>query len=750
MLRTSGLPVRGQLYGGWEKGGSGIIGHYLSACAQMECATGDPELKRRVNYLVSEMARAQSANGDGAIYGFENDKQNWFAALSRGEVVPMTVAGWYVEHKYMAGLRDAWLVSGNLQARDVLIKMCDWCVRVTDKLTPQAWEAMFRMGISEFGAPHEILADVYAETGNKKYLDLAKKFRQPNVFDPMLRGDTSPTTGAHANATIAKYLGYERIYEVTGDQDWHTASRNFYNDVVGNRSWATGGNSQWEHFFAPGEEAAKADEICGPETCNTYNILKMTGQMYSLDPQSSTVDFSERALYNSILPSISPDGGFVYYTPQRPGHYRVFSLPKDAFWCCVGTGMENHAKYGEMVYAHSNNRLFVNLFVASELDWRDMGLKLRQDTQFPRADTSSFSLVLAKPQRFTLSVRYPAWVAPDALKLSVNGKGQAITSKPGTYINVSRLWKSGDRVAITLPMRVRVEMMPGKDARAAFFYGPILLAGKLGAHGLTRADFLGGGGVLNPVPGSSAGQLAEKKLPITDFPVVLGASDRAPSNGQLASRLSPVSGQPLQFHLNGTSSAHPVTLAPLYEVDYERYTTYWPVMDAAQLLVRREAEQTQVAWESHQNAEAMRADLEGVTLDRVVIGNAASETAHNLASQGSSSGGKGDDHWRDATGFFSYELKVSPTAPVALRVRYYGGDGGREFDIVVNGHVIATQQLAARRQGKPLFGVYPVPVQLTRGQDKITVRFQPKAGKTAGGVFDLRTIRGVPNTRLLQ
>ena len=755
MLRTSKLPVKGKAYGGWESGGSGIIGHYLSACAQMERATGDAELKRRVDYIVSEMARAQAANGDGGLYGFENDKNNWFPALKRGEVQEMTVAGWYVTHKYMAGLRDAWLVSGNTQARDVLIKMCDWAIDVTKNLTPAAWDTMFRMGISEFGAPHEILADVYAETGDSKYLQLAEKFMQSNIFLPMEKGDTKPTTGAHANAAIAKYLGYERIYELSGDKIWYDASHNFYQDVVNNRSWANGGNSQWEHFFAPGGEPQKVDEICGPETCNTYNMLKMAGQFYALDGRANELDYYERALYNSILPSLSPDGNFVYYTPQRPGHYRVFSLPEDAFWCCVGTGMENHAKYGEMIYTHSDNRLMVNLFVASELNWKEKNLKLRQNTQFPNANNSELTLTLAAPQQMTLSVRYPSWVATGALQISVNGRAQKVTGRPGEYVDVKRVWKNGDLVNITLPMQVRVEMLPGADAsekHAAYFYGPILLAGQLGTKGLQKANFFGGSNVLQPTPGSAAGQLAHEKLPISDFPVLLDTPNVSQTPEQLAKLLSPIKNQPLRFQLAGTNSDAPVILAPLYDVVYERYTIYWPLMTRAQFAEFRQNERAQFAYEARQLGEEKRVDLDDVTLDRVFIGDIASEQAHKFASEQSSSGGSGelnDGHWRDAKAYFSYQMKVAPNVPVALRVRYYGGDAGREFDILVDGKVIATQQLAGKRSGSPLFGVYPLSAELTRGKDHVTVRFQAKAGNTAGGVFDVRTIQATPETRLL-
>ena len=753
ILRASGLPAKGELYGGWEAGGSGIIGHYLSACAQMQAATGDAELGRRVDYIVSEMARAQHANGDGGLYGFENDKKNWFPALKRGEVQTMTVAGWYVTHKYMAGLRDAWMIAGNGEARDVLLKMSDWAVAVTANLTPAAWEKMFHMGISEFGAPHEILADVYAATGEARYLELAKQFEQPDIFEPMAAGDTSPTTGAHANAAIAKYLGYERIHELTGERKWLDASRHFYEDVVANRSWAGGGNSQWEHFFAPEQESSKLNEICGPETCNSYNILKMTGQFYALDGRADHFDFYERALYNSILPTLSPDGNFVYYTPQRPGHYRVFSLPYDAFWCCVGTGMENHAKYGELIFARAGDRLMVNLFVASELNWAEKGLKLRQQTEFPRLQTSQFTMTLDAPQQLTLSVRYPAWVAAGALKISVNGIAQKVTARPGEYADIARVWKNGDKISVSLPMSVRVEMARGADAtseHAAFFYGPVLLAGKWGPRGLVKANFLGGNTDVYPDAGTVSGQLAHEKLPISDFPVVLRAANTKTLPAQLAALLKPVAGQSLRFELVGTSSAEPVVLAPFYDVVYERYTLYWPVMDAAQLAEFTRRERAEFAYEARQLAEEKRADLDQVTLDRVFIGDIASEQAHKFASDRSASGGAGDNRWRDAQGFMSYQMKVAPDAPIAVRARYYGGDAGRKFDITVDGQTIATQTLDARRTGAALFGVYPIPVEITRGKTSVTVRLQPSNGGTAGGIFDLRTIRADEKTAPLQ
>ncbi len=726
MRRAAGLKPKAPPYGGWDSGGSGTVGHYLSGAAQMAQATGDPALKKRVDYVVSEMAACQKAGGSGGLWASPWDR-DWFADLGRGNVRAMNTTPWYTTHKTLAGLRDAYLVVGSVQARGVLVKMADWCVAVTSTLTDDQFQHMLGDAgtMGEFGGPHEVLADVYAVTGDRKYLTLAERFKHRVIFDPLARGDASVLTGQHANTEIPKFVGYERLYQLTGDKTYGDAARNFWEDVTAHRSWANGGDSQWEHFFAPRASEGKMLEISGPETCNTYNMLKLTQTLYTRAPSARFMDYYERALYNHILPSEAPGGGFVYYTPMRPGHYRVFSRDFDAFWCCVGTGMENHGKYGAMIYAQAKDRLYVNLFIPSVLTDRAHGLTLRQETRFPEEPKTRLTLTLARPQKLTLSLRCPAWVAPGALSVSANGHAVKTAAKPGSFIDIARVWKTGDRVEMALPMRLTTEPLPGSKQYAAFFYGPVLLAGRLGTEGLTPADFHGGGPFDAPI--ERAGQTAAKKIPESHVPVFVGTLADA------LHKIAPVSGRPLTFQTRGLARPADVTLVPFYRLFFERYALYWNVL-------------TPDAY-AHQQAQATqeRRDidtLEARTVDHVRIGEAASEAAHALASDRSHTGGAGEPftHWRDAQGWFGYTLKVQTDQPAALRCVYWGSDAGRTFDILVDGTKIATQTLSGARPGEYLPVTYPLPDALTRGKTQITVRFEPRNRAPAGGLFDLRVV----------
>lgn len=720
MRQMAGLKPKASHYEGWDSGGSGMIGHYLSAAAQMAQATGDPELRRRVAYIVAEMAAIQTVNGDGGLYDSPWSKA-WFSKIAAGHVEPANTTPWYVMHKTLAGVRDAWLLCGDEQAREVLVKMGNWAIQTTAKLRDTQWQEMLgppqQMG--EFGGPHEPLADIYAVTGDAKYLKLAERFRHNIIFDPVARGDVTVLNGQHANTEIPKFIGYERIYELSGEPLWHTAALNFWHDVTAERTWANGGNSQWEHFYAPAEFPAKMQEICGPETCNTYNMLKLTQELYTTNPASDYIDYYENALYNHILPSEAPGGGFVYYTPMRPGHYRVYSRPYDAFWCCVGTGMENHGKYGAMIYAHSTapaatKRLYVNLFIPSVLTWKEKGLMLRQDTTLPEQPKTLLTLTLQQPKKLTLSIRYPVWATGHSPQISVNGKFIKIAAQPNSYINITRRWKSGDRVAVTLPLRVTTQKLPGGADYAAFFYGPVLLAGPLGTEGLTKDDFYGGGGF------ETSGQLASKTLPLDKVPSLLGTPAEA------AAHVARIPGPALAFRTQDMGQPHDVTLIPFYDLHFQRYALYWPFKTPTQVA---EAQIKPAVWDAR-------------TIDRVEIGEAASEAAHQLASDHSRTGAglAPFTHWRDATAWFSYQMKVPADQPVALRCAYFGSDTGRTFDISVDGKVIATQHLIGEKPGEVLYVNYPIPLEFTKGKAHITVRFEAKQGTLAGGVLDCRIV----------
>ncbi len=721
MRRIAGLQPKGKQYGGWDAGGSDTVGHYTTACSLMYAATGDPEMKRRAEYMVSQMAAVQQALGTGAILNRESEARDYWPRIAAGEVPPMPVGPWYHQHKIMSGLRDAWLYCGSAKAREVWLKQADWWVAVTAKLTPEQWQAMLA---PEHGSPHEPLCDAYALTGERKYLDLAMKFKHTKLFDPLAAGDGSALDNIHANTQFPKFTGYERIWELTGEKPWHDAAVNFWNEVVHRRSWVNGGNSQWEFFFPPEQFEAKVTERAGPETCNTYNMLKLTRKLYLADPRVEYVDYYERGLYNHILSSEHPDrGGYVYFTSMRPGHYRIYSSDEDSFWCCVQTGMENHAKYGEMIYARAADRLMVNLFIASEVTWKDKGLRLTQATRFPDANTSSLALTLEHPTEMTLSVRIPGW-ATGPVVLKVNGKPANVPVTPGSYADIRRTWKSGDRVDIALPMQLRVEMLPRSKDYLAYLYGPILLAGALASDDLTQSDY------ISDASGRNAGS---KLMPALQVPVLIGTV------GQAAAGLTRVPGNTLAFKTKGIARPADVTLVPFYRIHDQRYSIYWQVLDA-------QAYEAMKAKIEADEREAKR--LDEITIDRVQPGVEGSESAHRIQSERSNAGDGPEPYlrWRDAGGWFSYDLAVPADGPVSLHCAYWGSDTGRTFDVLVDGQRIATQELTAAHSGQFFTVDYPLAPETTKGKSHTTIRFEAKPGSIAGGLFDLRVLRrGTPS-----
>ncbi len=722
MRRVAGVPspVRDG-YGGWDgNNGSQSIGHYLSACSMMAAATGDPEVRRRVDAVVDAIAACQAARPDGAVFASRRDA-DWFEAAVRGDVRPPEITPWYLMHKNLAGLRDAWLHCGNARARETLVRLADACVTLTANLTPAQWQVVLG---PEHGGPHEVLADVSAITGDPKYLTLARKFRHPRLFDPMLKGDEPALYNIHANTQFPKFIGYERIYELTGETAWHDAACHFWEAVTSHLSWVNGGNSQWEGFFPPAEFPAKVVETCGPETCNTYNMLKLTRQLFLMEPRVKYLDYYERGLYNHLLASQDPEhGGFVYYTSMRPGHYRVYSNEHDAFWCCVGTGMENHARYGELIYAHKNDDLYVNLFIASELRWAARGLTLQQETRFPDEDRTTLAFRLDRPARLTLKVRWPGWVAPGRMAVRVNGAPapEVASAGPGSFMALTRTWQTGDTVAIDLPKVVTAEFLPYSQAQGrpyvAFLAGPVVLAAPLGAAGLGPADF------------HTSDPLAAKALPLTAAPALEASA------GNPAERVEPLSAPATNFRLKTLGRPDEVKLVPLFRVHHERYVIYFRVLGSAAYAaeVARQAE-----------AERAERELDRLTVDRVYPGDDTSESAHHLKGEHLAAGLGSGKRWRHAgDGWFSYELKVAPDRPQALVCTYWGPDRGpRTFDILVDGRRVATQSLKGDHP-EGFFDVrHNLPPEFTRGRSTITVRFQAHSGNVAGGLFGLRVIDG--------
>ncbi|MDQ2799969.1 MAG: glycoside hydrolase family 127 protein, partial [Armatimonadota bacterium] len=679
--------------------------HYLSALSLAYQATGEAQIKTRINYIVGELAQCQEKNGNGYVSAIPGGKAMFAdVAAGKGDGVHRGWVPWYTMHKLFAGLRDAYVDTGNAQAKDVLVKLSDWAVATTANLSDDQWQIMLDQ---EHGGMNEVLADVYALTGDPKYLALSRKFYQKAVLDPLTQREDK-LAGLHGNTQVPKLIGLARLYELTGDPKDRTAASFFWDRVVQTRTYAIGGNTDGEHFDAPGALSHHLSPVTA-ETCNTYNMLKLTRHLFQWTPTAQYADFYERALYNHILASQDPKRGMMtYYVSLKPGHFKTYSSPTDSFWCCVGTGMENHVKYGDSIYFHDADSLYVNLFIPSVLSWRAKGLTVRQETRFPESDTTHLTLSCAQPVKAALRVRYPSWA--HGMTVAVNGHPQAVANKPGSYVSLARTWKTGDRIDIKLPMNLHTEPMPDDPTKVAVLFGPLVLAGQLGSDGLAP-----------PIPYTTGDQGAYFRVPDPPVPVLVTSADKP-----LTAAIHPVAGQTLTFRTAGLGKPNDVTLKPFYSTYFGRYTVYWDTF-------------TPDAWHAREAAykaeqERLR-ELSARTVDEIKMGEQQPEHDHNLQSLNSNTGPYmgpfGETHWRDAGagGWFSFDLKTLPDAPQDLVCTYWGGEtGNRSFDILIDGTKIAAQILHEDKPGQFFDRSYPIPQELLAGKEKVTVRFQPKPG----------------------
>ncbi len=697
------LEPKAEVYGGWESQtiAGHSLGHYLSACALLYANEKNPAVNERVEYIVDELALCQKKNGNGYLAAIPNGKRV-FAEVARGEIrsAGFDLNGawvpWYTLHKVMAGLRDVYLYCGNRKALTVLVKMTDWADQTTAHLTEEQWQKMLAC---EHGGMNEVLADVYALTGEEKYLNLAKKFYHKHVLDPLAAREDR-LAGLHANTQVPKVVGAARIYELTGEQTFQTIADFFWDRVVHHHSYVNGGNSSYESFGPPDRLNDRVHDTT--ETCNTYNMLKLTRHRFAWQPEARKMDYYERALYNHILAHQHPVTGMFKYKgfldmPAR----KHFSTPFDSFWCCVGTGMENHVKYPESIYDHAGDTLYVNLFIASELSWPEKAIGLRQETAFPERNRSRLIFACDDPRPLDLRIRKPFWA--EGMKIRLNGKPLAVSAESDGYIRIQRTFAGGDVIEIDLPMELRIETMPDNPDRIAFLYGPILLAVDLNSD--------------NPLP------------------ILIGPKE------ELIEAVKPIDGKPLEFiakqcvHVLDSPELSDLHLRPLHTIVEEKYTVYMDVFTPAQWARHKadyEAEQERIR------------QMEARTVDILRIGEMQPERDHNLDGQRTRTGEHHGKRWRDAYegGWFAFDMKVDPDAPADFQVTYWGSESGpRHFDIFADDRKIATQSLGNDKPNEFFEVVYPIPEELTKEKEKIRITFRAHPGQIAGGVFGCRVLR---------
>lgn len=723
-LKEAGLEPKGELFPNWEGLDGHVGGHYLSALAIHYASTGNEECKRRMEYMLAELKRCQQKNGNGYVGGVPNGAKLW-GELKKGNVglIWKYWVPWYNVHKIYAGLRDAWLYAGNEEARQMFLDLCDWGLTIIAPLTDAQMEQMLD---NEFGGMDEVYADAYQMTKDKKYLDAAKRFSHHWLLDSMAAGIDN-LDNKHANTQVPKAIGYQRIAELSNDKTYDTAACFFWHTVADTRSLALGGNSRREHFAAEDDCKSYAEDREGPESCNTNNMLKLTEGLFRMHPEARYADFFERAMFNHILSTQHPEhGGYVYFTSARPAHYRVYSAPNSAMWCCVGTGMENHGKYGEFIYIHAHDSLFVNLFVASELNWEDEGITLRQDTRFPEEEGSKLTVSLKRSKRFKLLVRYPGWVKEGEMKIICDGKDYAVGASPSSYVCIDRKWKDGDVVEISTPMHVRLEELPNVPEYVAIMRGPILLGARMGTENLD--GLVAGDGRWGHI---ASGAL----VPVYDTPFLIG--ERKEILEKL-NQMKPVEGKPFCYtvpDLFRDAKYSNLVLEPFYRIHDSRYMMYWLSM----------TENQYADYQAKMKAEEeKKIELDRRTIDAVGTGEQQPEVDHQMKSENSSKGNFEGEAWRDARngGYFEYTLATEGREDLSLMVRYWGNEtADREFDILVDGKLLVTENLVGKWKRSEFVNVeYPLPADMLKGKKEVKVTFRSHPGKVAGGVFFIRLL----------
>lgn len=701
----AGLKPKGKKYGGWEDSSLGghTLGHYISACSMQYASTGNTEFLSRVNYIVDELDECQQARKTGYVGAIPEEDRLW-AEISKGEVrsrgfdLNGVWSPWYTVHKTMAGLLDAYLYCNNIKALKINEGMSDWTGTILKDLTDAN---MQKMMLCEYGGMNDVLVNTYAMTGKKKYLDLSYRFHDRVILDSLAhQKDILP--GRHSNTQIPKIIGVARRYEVTGDEKDLAIARFFWETITKDHSYATGGNSNYEYLTEPRKLNDKLTDNT-TETCNTYNMLKLTRHLFELKPEAGLMDYYEKGLYNHILASQHHQTGMMcYFVPLRMGGKKEFSDQFNTFTCCVGSGMENHVKYGESIYFHGKDgSLYVNLFIPSVLTWKEKGITVKQESNIPASDLVTFTITTTKSVRLPIRIRKPQWSKKPVVK--INGQVREVTTTADGYMVVTEKWKNNDKIEVTLPSVLYTEAMPDNPNRRAIFYGPTLLSGKLGK--------------IEPDP-------------VKGIPVFVTA------NNDPSSWLTPLDQQGLLFK-TVSEVTHPgaVELAPFNQEQDDHYTVYWDVFTPAQWVVQ------QKIYEEDKKKER---ELEERTVDVLRVGEMQPERDHNFTGEKTETGQDHNKKFRVANegGSLTFTMKVDATLTNTLIASYWGMDNrGRKFDIFVDGKMIGTEDLNKYKESHFYDIPYVIPAELTNGKKTVIIKLQGQEKNSAGPVYYIRMVK---------
>lgn len=731
--REAGLAPDAPAYPFWESedvwGGGPLAGHImgfsLSSMSMMYEATGDEALKRKIEKMVRGLKECQDAQGDGYLLATINGRRIFEEVVSgKFTTNNPTINGvWepvYIMNKIMLGLYNAYLGCDLPQAKDVLVKMADWFgYQVLDKLT---YEQIQELLVCEHGSINESYITVYEITGDEKYLKWAKLLNDEDMLIPAAE-ERDVLNGWHANTQIPKFTGFEKVYNYTQEDKYTRAAQFFWETVVDKHTWVIGGNSTGEHFFPVDQFEKRVPNDGGPESCNSVNMMRLTETLYQDYGRMKMVDYYERVLYNHILANYDPHEGMcTYYTSMRPAHYRIYGTQHHSFWCCTGTGMEAPAKFGKMIYAHQGSELYVNLFMPSELNWKDKGVKLVQNTDFPDNNKVGFVINTAAGVHFTLNIRKPHWATAKKMTVWVNGKKMQLAPNTEGYVQLDRSWSNGDNVEVELTPQVTVEYLKGSDKYAAFLYGPVVLAAKVDNNGLEEAYSF-------RFPKRTVATL---EIPMLTAPALIGSLDK------IKKAVSRKSDKELVFECSSEVASTTFELVPFNRIHFNRYAIYFPLY--------KQMKDYQAVYDQEKKTILENEMLQANTVDHVLIQSPLSESDHKLAGVNMDWGEAYGRSWRHASngGYFMYQMAVLPDVSQSLYMQFINTDGGaRVFDVLVDGKQIATIDRCQPKDIPDLFyyEVVPLPKELLSGKKTVTVKLHAKKNNTVGGLFDIRIVK---------
>ncbi len=573
---NAGLPVgSAQPFGGWEAKADGkrgtelrghFTGHFLSASAQLYASAGDQQAKAKADEMVADLAKCQQKLGGGYLSAFPMELFDRLDALSGRPFTPgprdpsapqLPWAPFYTIHKIMAGLFDMHQLAGSNDALKVVEGMADWADKWSASKTEEHMQQILNV---EFGGIAETLYNLAASTNNNQWAKAADRYTKKRFVNP-LASRRDELRGLHVNTHIPQVIAAARRYEISGDMRFHDVADFFWYEVVGARTYVTGGTSNGEGWPAQARElgAELKMNVSTAECCCAYNMLKLTRHLYGWTGDPRYFDYYERTLINHRLGTIQPKTGHTqYYLSLYPGAWKTFNTEDQSFWCCTGSGVEEYSKLNDSIYWHDHEGLYVNLFIPSELNWAEKGFRLRQETKFPDQPSTAFTVTASKPVQLAVRLRIPAWLK-SAPAVRINGRTLEASANPGSYLTLSRTWKTGDRVELELPMHLSVEAMPDDPKTQAFLYGPLVLAGDLGSEGLNEKLITG----PNAPPMRRSGA-----VPPIDIPTFRAAG------ADPSSWIKP-GDKPLTFRTTGQQ--RDVALMPINSIFDKRYNVYWQV-----------------------------------------------------------------------------------------------------------------------------------------------------------------------------